>query len=74
MKPVTAGRFGRGAIYIAGLVCGGLALAGLADFDPQTWELDIHPFNVKEALLTGVTTVGNALAALAVFRGWGGKK
>lgn len=63
----------RGLIYIAGLIAGGLALAGYADFDPETWMLDIKPFNLREFLLTGVTTAGNALAAVAVWRGWGRK-
>ncbi len=65
---------GRGAVYIAGLVCGGLALAGYADFDRETWILTIHPFNVKEAVLTAVSWSGNGLAAIAVWRQWGGKK
>ncbi len=64
---------GRGLIYIAGLVCGGLALAGYADFDRETWTLTIYPFNVKEAVLTAVSWGGNGLAALAVIRGWGKK-
>ncbi len=64
---------GRGLIYLAGLACGVLALSGYADFDRETWMLDIHPFNVKEFVLTAGTTVGNALAALAVWRGWGRK-
>ncbi len=64
---------GRGLLYIAGLAAGALALAGYADFDAATWTLDIHPFNLKEFLLTGMTTAGNALAAIAVWRGWGKK-
>jgi hypothetical protein len=64
---------GRGLIYIAGLIAGALALAGYADFDPATWMIDIHPFNLREFLLTGTTTAGNLLAAVAVFRGWGKK-
>lgn len=64
------GRFG---IYIIGLLAGLLALAGYADFDPMTWELDIHPFDVREFVLTATTMAGNALAALAVWRGWGRK-
>lgn len=64
---------GRGLIYIAGLVAGVMALSGYADFDPQTWVLDIHLFNIKEFVLTGATTAGNALAALAVWRRWGQK-
>lgn len=64
---------GRGALYIAGLIAGGLALTGYADFDPETWTFDLHPINLKEAMTTGLQTIGNALAALAVWRGWGRK-
>jgi len=63
-------RFG---IYIAGLAAGALALAGYADFDSQTWVLDIAPFNLREFVLTATATVGNGLAAIAVARGWGKK-
>jgi hypothetical protein len=64
----------RGLAYIIGAGCGLLALSGYADFDSATWTLDIHPFNVKEFFLTAGTTAGNALAGLAVWRGWGSKK
>ena len=60
----------RGLFYLLALGAGGLALSGYADFDPQTWVLDIHPFNLKEFVLTGMTTAGNALAGLAVWRRW----
>ncbi len=63
----------RGAFYVLGLGAGILALTGYADFDPETWMIDIHPFNLKEFVLTGMTTAGNALAGLAVWRGWGRK-
>ena len=59
--------------YILGLGAGGMALAGYADFDPQTWVLDIHPFNLREFVLTATTTAGNGLAAIALARG-GGRK
>lgn len=58
-------------LYLAGLGAGALALAGYADFDSATWTLDIRPFNLREFLLTGVTTAGNIMASLAVWRGWG---
>lgn len=60
-------------LYVVGLLCGGLALSGYATFDPETWMLDISPFDVREFVLTLGTTGGNALAALAVWRGWGRK-
>ena len=64
---IWLGRFG---IYIAGLAAGGMALAGYADFDAQTWVLDIAPFNLREFILTGVAMIGNGLAAIALARGW----
>lgn len=69
MTPTT----GRGLYYILGLIAGGFALAGYATFDPETWMLDISPFDLREFVLTATTTGGNALAALAVWRGWGKK-
>ena len=64
---------GRLVIYLAGLIAGGLALAGYADFDASTWVLDIRPFNLREFVLTGATTAGNVLASLAVWRKWGAR-
>ena len=64
-------RFG---IYIGALLAGGLALAGYAEFNPETWMLDISPFDVREFTLTAATTVGNALAAVAAWRGWARRK
>jgi|GEM_PF-3836474 len=64
-------RFG---IYIVALLAGGLALAGYAEFNPETWMLDISPFDVREFTLTAATTVGNALAAVAAWRGWARRK
>ena len=69
MTPTT----GRGLYYLLALGAGGLALAGYATFDPETWMLDISPFDVREFVLTATATGGNALAALAVWRGWGKK-
>lgn len=63
----------RGLTYLAGFAAGILALSGYATFDPATWVLDIHPFNLRDFVLTGVTTAGNALAAIAVWRKWGVK-
>jgi hypothetical protein len=61
---------GRFLIYILGLGASGLAMSGYADFDPATWTLDIHPFNLREFALTGAAAVGNGLAAVASVRGW----
>lgn len=61
-------------IYLAGLIASGLAIAGLADFDPATGNFDIHAFNAYAAAgaVSGVVT--SALAGLALIRGWGSKK
>ena len=64
-------RFG---IYIVALLAGGLALAGYAEFNPETWMLDISPFDVREFTLTAATMIGNALAAVAAWRGWARRK
>ena len=61
-------------IYIGALLAGALALAGYAEFNPETWMLDISPFDVREFTLTAATTVGNALAAVAAWRGWARRK
>jgi len=63
----------RALVYLVGLGAGGLALAGYADFNAETWMLDIHPFDVREFVLTGAATVGNFVAAVAVWKGWGRK-
>ncbi len=63
----------RQGLYLIGILAGGMALAGYATFDPQTWMLDIQPFNLREFVLTGAATSGNVLAALAVWRRWGRK-
>ena len=63
----------RGAFYIAGLAAGFLALAGYADFDSVTGAFDLHPINLYDVMTTGLQTAGNALAALAVWKGWGRK-
>lgn len=70
---MTAWTLGRGAIYLLGLAAGGLALAGYATFDAETWMLDISPFDLKKFVLTIAATVGNGVAALAVWKKWGRK-
>ena len=63
----------RGLVYLACLATSGLAMAGLADFDPTTGTLDIRPFNLYA--LTGAAggVVSSALASIARWRGWGRK-
>lgn len=63
--------FARGLVYLACLGASGLALAGLAEFDPATGTLDIRPFNLYA--LTGSTggVVSSVLASVALWRGWG---
>lgn len=59
--------------YLAGLVASGLALYGLADFDPATGVFDLHSFNLYELLGAASGVITSALASLAVWRKWGGK-
>ncbi|MDI3335850.1 hypothetical protein QKW60_05495 [Defluviimonas aestuarii] len=65
----------RGLVYILGLAGSGVALwlaaSGFATFDIATGELDIHPFNVTQVITQAVSWIGNGLALLAVWRGWG---
>lgn len=69
MNPLNLFAKGRFALYLAGAAAGFMALSGYATFDPETWLLDIHPFNLKEFVLTAATTGGNAVAAVAVYTG-----
>ncbi len=59
--------------YLAGLGASGLALYGLADFDPASGVFDLHSFNLYELIGAGSGVVTSALAALAVWRKWGAK-
>jgi len=68
------GKFVRLGVYLAALLAGILAMAGYGDFDMSTFEFDLYPFNVKDAILTLSMMGGNALAAFAFLRGWKGKK
>lgn len=64
----------RGLVYLACLVASGLAMAGMADFDPGTGAFDLHPFNVYAAAAGISGVVASALASLALIRGWGRRK
>jgi hypothetical protein len=59
--------------YGVGLVASILALAGYAKFDIQTGTLDILPFNISVVTTWVITAFTNALAAVALLRGWGRK-
>ena len=59
--------------YLAGLGASGLALYGLADFDPATGILDLHPIDLYGFIGAAGGVVSSALASLAVWRGWGRK-
>lgn len=63
----------RPVIYGAGILAGLIAMAGYGEFDSKTNLFDLYPFNVKDAVLTLASMAGNAVAALAFWRGWKGK-
>jgi hypothetical protein len=62
-------------IYALGLFAGGAATwaayQGWGTYDPATDTFDLAPFRVGEVVGMLVATVGNALAAIALWRGWG---
>lgn len=59
--------------YLAGLGASGLALYGMADFDPATGAFDLHPINLYAAIGAAGGVVSSALASLAVIGKWGRK-
>lgn len=65
------------AIYAIGLVAGVAATwaasQGLGTYDSATGMFDLHPINLNTVIATGVATIGNGLAGLALLRGWGKK-
>lgn len=65
----------RGAVYLIGLLGSGgalwLAATGHAVYDPATGDIDILPFNVPQLATQAVSWLGNGLALIAVWRGWG---
>lgn len=63
----------RGLTYAAALAASALALAGLADFNPTTGHLEIHPFNLYAAVASAAGLVSSAIAGLALIKGWGRK-
>ena len=67
----------RGLVYIAGIIGSGAALwlaaSGHAVYDPATGDIDILPFNVPQLVTQAVSWIGNGLALIAVWRGWGRK-
>lgn len=63
----------RALTYLAGLAASALALYGMATFDAASGDFDLHPFNLYSALGAASGLVSSALAATAVWRGWGKK-
>ncbi len=63
----------RGAVYLGALVLSVLAMTGLADFNPATGEVAIHPFNLYALAGGGGGAASSALALVALWRGWGGR-
>lgn len=67
---MNAASIARLVVYVAGLGASLLALAGYAQFDSATGELDILPFNISVVTTWGITAFSNALAGMALLRGW----
>ena len=63
----------RGLTYVAAFIASILAMLGVADFNPATGHLAIHPFNLYAAVGALAGLISSALASIALFRGWGSK-
>lgn len=63
----------RGLTYLSMLIASALAFFGLAEFDPSTGMLNIHPFNAYGAAAALAGVISSGLASLALIRGWGRK-
>lgn len=63
----------RGLTYVATFIASILAMLGVADFNPATGHLAIHPFNLYAAVGALAGLISSALASIALFRGWGRK-
>jgi hypothetical protein len=59
--------------YLSGLAASGLALYGLADFDPATGMLDLHPIDLYGFIGAAGGVLSSGLAAISVWKGWGRK-
>ncbi len=65
--------FIRGLTYVATFIASILAMIGVADFNPATGQLAIHPFNLYAAMGALAGLISSALASIALLRGWGRK-
>lgn len=63
----------RGLTYVAAFVASALAFFELADFNAATGDFDLRPFNLYGVVASVAGAVSSALAALALFKGWGRK-
>lgn len=64
----------RWLIYLAGIGATGLQLAQFGAWDSANMTFDLYPFRVDDAVRSAVSGGGNALAMLALWRGWGARK
>lgn len=64
----------RGLTYVAMLAASVLAFLGLAEFDPTSGMLTIHPFNAYGAAAAVAGVISSGLATLSLIKGWGGSK
>lgn len=56
-----------------GLLAAGLVMIGAADYDPVTWTLDIHAFDIRWLASWGAGLLSTGIAAIANILGWGRK-
>jgi hypothetical protein len=65
----------RQAVYLLGLILGGAAtwaaVAGWGTYDPSTGVFDLGPVHIPTLVGWIASVGGNALAAVALWRGWG---
>lgn len=67
----------RGTVYATSTIlglAGLLSLVGLADFNPATGIIDLHPFSVYVVVPLAAPIFGTGLAWIAVIKGWGRKE
>lgn len=60
-------------IYVASCGAAVLAFLGMADFNWQTGDFDLHPVNIYDLASAAGGVLSSLLASIALWRGWGSK-